>query len=341
MTINRRVAGKLLAGSTLAFTAGAARAQSSDDLIAAAKREGKVVVYSAYVSPVTNEPIAKAFEKKYGVSVETFMARGPELRERIRVEQMTGHLLGDVQHNAITTTTIGINQDGNVQPHGNLSGVARLKPEFAARSDDLQIPIFTINYGILVNANLVKPEDEPKSWNDLLNPKWKGRILLDDPRATGGGRVMFHMTMDRFGRAFHDALARQEPVFSRDYGEAGRRLARGEFALYAPLLFSQVGTLKGLPIRAIVPAEGVVYGSYSVSILKGAAHPNAARLFADFYFSDEAQGIYANTGHGVVIRELKAAITPDMKPFAGVTPMIAEDSTRIEQYLALAREIYK
>lgn len=250
MTINRRVAGKLLAGSTLAFTAGAARAQSSDDLIAAAKREGKVVVYSAYVSPVTNEPIAKAFEKKYGVSVETFMARGPELRERIQVEQMTGHLLGDVQHNAITTTTIGINQDGNVQPHGNLSGVARLKPEFAARSDDLQVPIFTINYGILVNANLVKPEDEPKSWNDLLNPKWKGRILLDDPRATGGGRVMFHMTMDRFGRAFHDALARQEPVFSRDYGEAGRRLARGEFALYAPLLFSQVGRLKGLPIRA-------------------------------------------------------------------------------------------
>ena len=260
------------------------------------------------------------------------------MRERIQVEQMTGHLLGDVQHNAITTTTIGINQDGNVQPHGNLSGVARLKPEFAARSDDLQVPIFTINYGILVNANLVKPEDEPKSWNDLLNPKWKGRILLDDPRATGGGRVMFHMTMDRFGRAFHDALARQEPVFRAITARPGDAWRAANSRSTRHCCFHRSA---GSRDCQFVPAEGVVYGSYSVSILKGAAHPNAARLFADFYFSDEAQGIYANTGHGVVIRELKAAITPDMKPFAGVTPMIAEDSTRIEQYLDLAREIYK
>lgn len=339
MHITRRAMTTGLTASALAPLHHAS-AQSRDELVAAARREGRVVVYSAYVSPVTNEPIAKAFEQRYGIKVETFTARGPELRERIRVEQMTGRLLGDVQHNAMTTTTVAINAEGNVEPHGGLPGASRLKPAFSARADELQVPIFTINYGILANTALVKPEEEPKSWNDLLHPRWKGRILMDDPRATGGGRVMFHMTMDKFGRAFHEELAKQEPVFSRDYGEAGRRLSRGEFALYAPLIFSQLSPLKGLPVKAIVPTEGVTYGSYSVSILKGATHPNAARLFADFYLSDDVQGIYANSGHGIVIDGLKAEIAPDMRPFANVSPLVDEDFTRIDQYLALAKQIY-
>ena len=341
MTIDRRVASKWLAAAAFAQPAAPARSAARDDLIAAAKREGRVVVYSAYVSPATHEPIARAFEKAYGIKVETFMARGPELRERVRVEQLTGRLLGDVQHNAMTSTSIAIDSEKNVEPHGGLPGAARLKPEFAARADDLQVPVFTINYGLLVNTARVKAGDEPKGWMDLLDPKWRGQILFDDPRTSGGGRVMFHMTMDKFGRGYHEALAKLEPVFSRDYGEAGRRLARGEFALYVPLIFSQLAPLRGLPIKAVVPAEGVTYGSYCVSILKGAAHPNAARLLADFYLSDEVQGIYANTGHGVVIGDLKAEIAPETRDFADVRPLVAEDFTRIEPYLKLAAEIYK
>jgi iron(III) transport system substrate-binding protein len=218
--------------------------------------------------------------------------------------------------------------------------VARLKPEFAARADSMQVPIFTINYGLLGNTAVIKPQDMPRSWQDLLDPKWKGRILLDDPRVSGGGRVMFHMTMDRFGRGFHERLASLQPVFSRDYGEAVRRVARGEFALYVPLILSEFGPLKGLPIAYVIPEEGVTYGSYSVSVLRNAPHPNAARLLCDFYLSDEAQAIYANSGHGIVIRDLATPISSEMAPLANVKPLVAEDFTRIEEYLVLAKQIY-
>ena len=337
----RRAVAMGLAATPLAGVAGAAaQTPERDALIAAARREGKVVVYSAYLSQNTHEPIARAFEAKYGIKIENLNARGNELRERIRVEQLTGRFLGDLQHNASTQTVMWATADRNIDPHGGLPGAGRLKPEFKVRADEWQVPIFTINYGFLINSAKVGAAEAPSKWADLLDPRWKGKFLFDDPRTAGGGRVMFHQTMDKYGRAYHDALARQAPEFSRDYGEAARRLARGEFAIYVPLIFSQIEPLKGLPVRYVIPEDGVTYGSYSVSILKNAQHPNAARLLADFYLSDEVQALYARTGHGVVIDGLVADLSPEAKALANVKPLVEEDFTRIDAYLALAKEIY-
>ena len=339
--LTRRAVAMGLAATPLSGVARAAEpTPDRDALIAAARREGKVVVYSAYLSQNTHEPIARAFEAKYGIKIEYLNARGNELRERIRVEQHTGRFLGDLQHNASTQTIMWATGDHNIDPHGGLPGAARLKPEFKARADEWQVPIFTINYGFLINSAKVSAAEAPRKWADLLDPRWKGQILFDDPRTAGGGRVMFHQTMDKYGRAYHEALAKQAPAFSRDYGEAARRVARGEFALYIPLIFSQIEPLKGLPVRYVIPEDGVTYGSYSVSILKNAQHPNAARLLADFYLTDEVQALYARTGHGIVIDGLVADLSPEARELANVKPLVAEDFTRIEAYLALAKEIY-
>ncbi len=334
--IDRRA---LLAGMA---SLGATRATAAPNaaLVEAAKREGRVVVYSAYISPVSHGRIATAFEKAYGIKIEYLTARGAELRERARIEQSAGRFLGDVQHTASSVAALTISTDKSVEPHGGLPNAARLKPAFASRADEMQTPIFTINYGMLVNTAMVKPAEEPKTWADLLDPRWKGRILFDDPRTAGGGRVMFHMTMDRFGRAYHEKLAAQQPVFSRDYGEAARRVARGEFAIYVPLILSEYARVKGLPVKMVIPEEGVTYGSYSVSVLRNAPHPNAARLLCDFYLSDEVQEIYADTGHGIVISDLKAKLSPEVAALAEVKPLVAEDFSRIDEYLALAKEIY-
>ena len=315
--------------------------KTRDELITAAKREGRAVVYSGYLSPQTHDPIGKAFEQKYGIKVDVFTARGNELRERIRVEQLSGRFLGDVLHNATLLTLQQLAAESPVEPHGGLPSAVRLKPEFATRASDLQVPIFTINYGLLVNTNIVKPGEEPKRWQDLLDPKWKGKILFDDPRTPGGGRVLFHMTTDKYGKGFHEKMATQNPTFSRDYGEAVRRVARGEYTIYIPLIFSQAGPLKGLPVRAIIPEDGVTYGSYSTSVLKNPQHPNAARLLSDFYLSDEVQAIYAETGHGIVVKDLAVKISPEMAPFAAVKPLVDEDLSRYETFLQLAKEIYK
>jgi iron(III) transport system substrate-binding protein len=323
------------------FAAGArAQAPDRDALIAAAKREGKVVVYSGYLSAITHEPIGKLFDAKYGIKIEVLTARGNELRERIRIEQQTGRYLGDVQHNASSLTQLWGDADHNIEPLGAMPNVARLKPDYARRADRFSAPIFTIMYGFLVNNALVPAGQEPKSWRDLLEPKWAGKILFDDPRAPGGGRVMFQQTLDKYGREFHETLAKLKPTMSRDYGEAVRRIARGEFAVYVPLIFSQAALVKGLPVRDVVPEDGVIASSYSVSVLKNAPHPNAARLLADFYLSDEVQEIYARTAHGAVVDVTLKDTPPEIARFAGVKPLMPEDNSRIDEYLALAKEIY-
>lgn len=132
-----------------------AKAQSQaewDKVIEAAKKEGKVVVYSGYVSPDTHNAINAEFKKKYGIQVDVLTARGGGFRERVRMEQQTGRFLADVYHMAIAVTSLSIANDKTMQPHGGLPNSANLTPEMAARATDMMIPIFTINYGILYNA---------------------------------------------------------------------------------------------------------------------------------------------------------------------------------------------
>jgi iron(III) transport system substrate-binding protein len=321
----------------MAFVAPEAFAQPAvnwDAVVAAAKREGQVVVYSTYVSPTTHQAIGQAFERKYGIRVELLQGRG-EIRERARIEQVSGRFLGDVFHTAITVAIRARDESQILQPLGALPGLARLKPEFARRADAYMAPIFTINYGILVNTRLVKQGDEPNGWLDLLDPKWQGKILADDPRASGGGRVMFHMTYDRFGRAFQEKLATQKLSFARDYQESVRRVARGEFPIYVPFILSEAANLRGLPVTYVIPQEGVTYGSYASTILKNPPHPNAARLMADFYLSDEAQEIYARSGHGITIVDLREQLAPDIAKLANVRPLVDEDFTRIDEMFAM------
>jgi len=328
----------------MAVFTGQALGQTAEEwnkVIDAAKKEGRVVVYSAYVSPDTHQAINKAFEAKYGIKVDLLMARGTELRERVRTEQAAGRYIADVWHTAISNVESGPRDDQFTQPHGGLPGIANLKPEFAKRANDTLAPIFTINYGFLINSRLVKEGEEPKGWEDLLDPKWQGKILSDDPRASGGGRVMFHMTYDKFGRGFHEKLAKQNLVFNRDYQESIRRTARGEFPIYIPLILSQFAQLSGLPVRYVIPKEGVTYGSYGAPILKNPPHPNAARLMADFYLSDEAQLIYAKSAHGIVVKSLSEKLPPDIEKLANVTPLVDEDFTRINKMFSEAKDIYK
>ena len=323
-----------------AASASAQPVKDWDKAAAAAKREGEVVVYSAYIGSPSNRAIAAAFEKRYGIKVTTFEARGAELRERIRTEQTTGRFLADVLHHATVVTLVILQKDKALQPHGPIPSAGRLKAGFAA--DDMMVPVFTINYGILVNTSLVKPGEEPKSWLDVLDPKWKSKILIDDPRAPGGGRVWFVATYDRLGRGYQEKLAQQDIRLANQYRDSERRLARGEFALYLPYILSDDANLAGLPVKHVVPKEGATYGSYSVSMFRNAPHPNAARLLIDFYLSDEVQAIYAREAHGIMVDGVLDKMPPDIRDLAGVKLFGTNDTPdRQDEMFARAREIYK
>ena len=307
-------------------------------VVDAAKKEGKVVMYSGAVGTPTTPKIAAAFEARYGIRVEVLEARASELRERIRTEQAAGRVLGDVSHNGSTTTALQL-AEGTFQPHGPLPNAGKPVAPFGV--DEIRVPIYVIPYGILVNTDMVKPAEEPKSWKDILDPRWKGKILADDMRALGGGAVLFVVAQQKFGREFHDKLAQQQPHMNRELRGNYRRVARGEYPLYVPFTLPDLFDLGGLPVKAVIPTEGAPYVRFDGAIFKGAPRPNAARLLVDFFMSEEVQTIFANVGYGPVISGLESKITPEARPLAQAKLLGTTDPKIMDDMLKLAREIYK
>ena len=320
--------------SLVAFVLAASLAQSPSEwqkVVDAAKREGKVVLYSALVGAPSTERITEAFEAKYGIPVDTLEARASELLERVRTEQASGRSLGDVSYNGSTATERQM-QDSVFVPHGGLSSASSLAAPFT--SDGTRVPAFVIHFGILVNTELVKPSDEPKSWKDLLLPRWKGQILADDVHPVGSGSLFFQATYGKLGREFHEKLAAQDPSFTRDPRGSQRRVARGEYPIFLPSSLAAMKELEGLPLKTVVPSEGAVYVLYQTAIFKNASHPNAARLFMDFLLSDEAQAIYAEDGYGPVVESVQ-------KKTSRPALLGTSELSTMAEMARLAREIYK
>jgi iron(III) transport system substrate-binding protein len=228
-----------------------------DKVIADAKAEGGLVLYTGLLGAPSTKAIAKAFEARYGIPFQFLEARASELRERVRTEQSAGRYLGDVMFNSESQAVIMDAEDKSLARHGPVPNAGGLMDQF--RDDGLKSPVMTINYGLLLNNRLVPPSQEPKSWRDLTDPKWKGKILSDDMRAVGGGYVAFFVTTEKLGKAYHEKLAAQDIQFTREMREAGRRVARGEMAIYIPFILSDIQNLKGLPVRSVVPEEGAPY----------------------------------------------------------------------------------
>ena len=169
---------------------------------------------------------------------------------------------------------------------------------------------------------------------------YKRQILSDDFRALGGGGVLFFVIEDQFGREFQEKLARQNLRFSREIPANERRLARGEFSLYLPVSLTSVPKLKGLPVKFLAPKEGLPYVGYDLALLKNAPHPNAARLLMEYYLSRKMQQSFANLGLLPVTSEALSEVDPAVAELERSKLLGTTDAARMDQMLALARQIY-
>jgi len=168
-----------------------------------------------------------------------------------------------------------------------------------------------------------------------------GSVVSDNDAQEGGGAVFFVVMYDTFGREFHDKLASQKLSFARDIPNSERRVARGEFPIYIPFSLQDLNNLKGLPVKAIVPAEGRPYVRFDLTMLKNAPHPNAARLFMNYYLEPESQLVFANAGYNPVIKGVIEKTSEEIRPLLATKAMGTTIPERQDEMLELAKQIYK
>ena len=311
---------------------------SWDAVVSAAKKEGKVVVYNMTLGAPYFKDVLKSFEAKYGISVESLDLRASELAERIRTEQAAGRYLGDAEMISSTMIEEQLQNGDFIDKLPSIPNTANLRPPFKA--NEFSVPAFNQPMGILINTRMVKEEDIPKSWNDLNNPKWKGKILSDDMRPLGSGNAMFSILQKTMGNEFNEKLAGQKPVFSRDMRNDARRVARGEYPIYIPQIFAFTSDLKGLPVKIIIPEEGAPTAEMDLAVLKNAPHPNAARLFIQHFLSVESQLIYANAWMLPVIAAAADRADADAKPFVNAKLLGPAKLAERPSMMTLAKKLY-
>ena len=219
----------------------------------------------------------------------------------------------------------------------------RLPARTTLKSPTAFLPQITITYGLLVNTALVKPEDMPRGFFDLLDPKWKGRILIDDPRTNGPGHIFFIGTrmlgVERHAE-LHKGLAAQNPTFVVGRQEAARKVVHGEYPVLVAFTLPDITALPGLPVKPIAPVEGSPYVLYGASIVTDAPHPNAARLFCHYNSSDEALQEYAKAGFGVGVKSVVEATPASVRPLVEVKLLGTTDPKGQDEALRGAKAIY-
>lgn len=337
-------AGSTAAGLTVLVAAlaalvgapGSASAQSDwDKVVAEAKKEGKVVIYNGTNFKIVRQ-LGDVFQNEYGITVEVLDGRASEIRERIRTEQAAGRAIGDLIYSGATSITLQA-AEGAFKPHGGVPLGKNLAEPFTDNGTFL--PANAGNFALLINTNLVK--EDIKSWKFLEDPKWSGKILSDDPRALGGGQVWFEVTYRTLGRDFHEKVAAHKPVISRVWAESNRRIARGEFPIYLPFNVSEYQTLKGLPVKVIIPDEGIPFVPFGSALLKDAPHPNAARLFMNFMLDPAQQLKFATEGFRPAAKDMGPRIPEEIRPLTQAKAMGTTEPGKTQGYLDLAKEIYK
>lgn len=171
-------------------------------------------------------------------------------------------------------------------------------PEYAQYPADTILPNFTGGTikadvtSIIYNTELVKPEDVPKSWEDLLLPKWKGKMTMSDAASSSGALHWYAAMRKSFGRTYVEKLAKQDILIRTGSGEVVNTVVSGERPLAAMVLIyhAEIAMSKGAKnLKVVVPSEGAPVGWTHLCIAAKAPNPEGAKRFMDFALGREAQ----------------------------------------------------
>jgi len=261
---------------------------SNPDLIAQAKKEGRVTWYTTVSIPESKQ-FMDMFEKQYPfIKVDLLRSGSGPLVNRIVSEYAAKNYAADVLHGMSSRGGFTVLKQRNIIGRYE-SPERKYYPAELKDKEGYWASTFQNTFVLAYNKRNVKPEDVPKTYEDLLKPMWKGRQIINDTDNFEWFDGLLKFWGRDEGLAYFRRLAQQDQIFQR--GARGRiqLVAAGEAPLtigYGPHAQSFVN--QGAPIEW-VPLETVVVIVNSVSIAQRAPHPAAAKLFIDFLFSKPAQ----------------------------------------------------
>jgi len=280
-----------------ALAAAPAPTKVTPELIEAARKEGKVVWYTAVDLPVA-ERIAKAFEAKYpGIAMRVERSGGERIFQRISQEYGSKIHAVDVVNSSDGAHFIVWKRDGLLAPFVP-EDVANHYPAEHRDPDGLfaswRIWLCVIGY----NTKLVKAEEAPKSFADLLDPKWVGKIVKAHPGYSGTIMTATFQVSRDIGWQYFEKLAGQKVMQVQSSADPPKKLALGERAVMADGNEYNLVQIKekGGPVEIVYPAEGTPIIIGPSGVMKDAPNPNAARLLQSFMFSAECQQLMVDWG---------------------------------------------
>lgn len=260
---------------------------SIDSLAEAAKKEGSLVLYSAEVQSDIDR-ITKAFTDEYGIPVEVVRLSTGELNQRFSGEADAGSVAADV---LISTDPrmYSDNADWFAQiDDESVPGIADYPEESVT---DTAYASLIYVYSIAYNNQTLSEAEAPTSWEDLLDEKYSGQLLMNDVRATPAYIAWLDALDKRFGDEYLEKLGEAGAELAPTASTGAQQLAAGEFAVNFPSQPHQTLTLaeSGAPLgNNPIDDPSIAYANY-LGVSADAPHPNAARLFAAWRLTDDGQ----------------------------------------------------
>ncbi len=270
------------------------------------RKEGRVVV-AIPASAELRKALESAFKARFDIDIELFTARGPQNASRIATEYKGGVRYFDALIVG-SGTAEPLAQAGMLEafePYMILPEVKDPKSWWGGHiwEDNLSTNRYLYSFvadagtgGLFYNANLARPE-ELLSFDDFLNPKWKGKIGFLDPRTAGAGQSSWSFLWDVKGEDYLRKLLQQDLFVSRDQRQIADALGKGKLALTIGVTSYTYGPFMkaGLPIKELpTPREGAPSsnGSGVIGIVKNPPHPNAVKIFVNWFLSKEGQEVW-------------------------------------------------
>jgi iron(III) transport system substrate-binding protein len=300
------------------------------ELVAAANKEGRVVWYTS-VDLSLAEKIAHSFEANFpGVAVRVERTGAERVFQRIGQEYSSGIHAVDVVNSSDASQFIVWKRDGILEPFVPEDVAKFYPPEH--KDPDGQFASFRVWLCVVgYNTNLVKADEAPKSFADLLDPKWKGKLVKAHPGYSGTIMTATYQMSRDLGWSYFEKLAEQNVMQVQSSADPPKKLELGERAVMVDGNEYNMFELKesGKPVEIVYPTEGTPLIVGPNGLFKAAPNPNAARLFQCYCFTAEAQQLIINVG-GLRSMHPRTQEKPGRTPFKNIKTM-KDDPAAVEK----------